>query len=113
MEAYMSSHWSRHLFLVAAGVYTAGCRPDAPPPPPPPAVTVAAVPEREVTEWDEFTGRIEAVDAVEIRPRVSGYIKRVTFAEGKEVRKGEILFEIAPRPYQADLERAEAQLEQA
>ena len=62
---------------------------------------------------DEFTGRLEAVDAVEIRPRVSGYIKRVVFTEGKEVRKGDILFEIDPRPYQADLERAEAQLEQA
>jgi multidrug efflux system membrane fusion protein len=109
----MSSHWGRHLFLVAAGVYAAGCRPDAPPPPPPPAVTVAAVPEREVTEWDEFTGRIEAVDAVEIRPRVSGYIQRVAFPEGKEVRKGEVLFEIDPRPYRADLDRAEAQLQQA
>ena len=64
------------------------------------------VPEREITEWDEFTGRLEAVDQVEIRPRVSGYIKRVTFTEGKEVRKGEVLFEIDPRPYQADLARA-------
>jgi RND family efflux transporter MFP subunit len=86
-----------------------------PPPqaPPPPAVTVASVPEREVTDWDEFTGRLEAVDAVEIRPRVSGYIRRVAFAEGKEVRKGEVLFEIDPRPYEAELARAEAQLEQA
>jgi RND family efflux transporter MFP subunit len=81
--------------------------------PPPQAVTVAAVPEREITEWDEFTGRLEAVDQVEIRPRVSGYIKRVTFAEGKEVKKGEVLFEIDPRPYQADLAGAEAELERA
>src|ERR671910_986259 len=81
--------------------------------PPPQAVTVAEVPEREVTEWDEFTGRLEAVDQVEIRPRVSGYIKRVTFDEGKEVKKGEILFEIDPRPYQAELARAEAELERA
>ena len=50
---------------------------------------------------------------MEIRPRVSGYIKRVTFAEGKEVKKGEVLFEIDPRPYQADLARAEAELERA
>ncbi len=90
-----------------------GCGGKPPAAPPPPAVTVAVVPEREVTEWDEFTGRMEAVDAVEIRPRVSGYIQRVDFAEGKEVRKGEVLFEIDPRPYQADLARAEAQLEQA
>ncbi len=81
--------------------------------PPPQAVTVAQVPEREITEWDEFTGRLEAVDQVEIQPRVSGYIKRVTFAEGKEVRKGEVLFEIDPRPYQAELARAEAELERA
>ena len=81
--------------------------------PPLPAVTVAAVPQREITEWDEFTGRLEAVDQVEIRPRVSGYIKRVTFAEGKEVKKGEVLFEIDPRPYEADLARAEAELESA
>jgi len=81
--------------------------------PPLQAVTVAEVPEREITEWDEFTGRLEAVDQVEIRPRVSGYIKRVAFAEGREVRKGEVLFEIDPRPYQADLARAEAELERA
>ncbi len=76
-------------------------------------VTVAPVPEREISEWDEFTGRLEAVDQVEIRPRVSGYIKRVTFSEGREVKKGEVLFEIDPRPYQAELARAEAELERA
>jgi RND family efflux transporter MFP subunit len=86
---------------------------EPPAPPQPQAVTVAEVPEREITEWDEFTGRLEAVDQVEIHPRVSGYIKRVTFAEGKEVKKGEVLFEIDPRPYEADLARAEAELESA
>src|SRR5215208_6013048 len=62
------------------------------PAPPLPAVTVAPVLEREVAEWDEFTGRLEAVNQVEIQPRVSGYIRRVAFTEGKEVRKGEVLF---------------------
>jgi multidrug efflux system membrane fusion protein len=81
--------------------------------PPLQTVTVAPVPEREISEWDEFTGRLEAVDQVEIRPRVSGYIKRVTFTEGREVKKGEVLFEIDPRPYQAELARAEAELERA
>lgn len=90
-----------------------GCTAPAPSAPPPPAVTVAPVVSQEVTEWDEFTGRFEAVDAVEIRPRVSGYIKRVVFDEGKEVRKGDVLFEIDPRPYEADLARAQAELEQA
>jgi multidrug efflux system membrane fusion protein len=92
---------------------TVGRGKEPPAAPPAQAVTVAEVPEREITEWDEFTGRLEAVDQVEIRPRVSGYIKRVAFAEGKEVRKGEVLFEIDPRPYQADLARAEAELESA
>jgi RND family efflux transporter MFP subunit len=74
---------------------------------------VAEVPQREIAEWDEFTGRLEAVDQVEIRPRVSGYIKRVSLAEGKEVKKGEVLFEIDPRPYQAELAGAQAELERA
>ena len=109
----MSSHWGRTLILAGSTIAWGACRADPPPPPPPPAVTVATVPERDVKEWDEFTGRLEAVDAVEIRPRVSGYIKAVTFPEGKEVRKGDVLFEIDPRPYQAELDRAEAELEQA
>jgi membrane fusion protein, multidrug efflux system len=92
---------------------TVGGRKEPPAAPQPQAVTVAEVPERAITEWDEFTGRLEAVDQVEIHPRVSGYIKRVTFAEGKEVKKGEVLFEIDPRPYEADLARAEAELESA
>jgi membrane fusion protein, multidrug efflux system len=95
------------------GVLTLGRSSKPPAPPPLQAVTVAQVAEREITEWDEFTGRLEAVDQVEIRPRVSGYIKRVTFAEGKEVKRGEVLFEIDPRPYEADLARAEAELERA
>jgi membrane fusion protein, multidrug efflux system len=101
------------LGLLFVGALGAGCGTEPPAPPPAPAVTVADVAGREITEWDEFTGRFEAVDAVEIRPRVSGYLRRVLFAEGKEVRKGEVLFEIDPRPYQADLAGAEAELERA
>jgi multidrug efflux system membrane fusion protein len=99
--------------VLLLGVLSLGRSSKPPAPPPLQAVTVAEVPEREITEWDEFTGRLEAVDQVEIRPRVSGYIKRVAFAEGKEVKKGEVLFEIDPRPYEADLARAEAELERA
>lgn len=99
------------LLSVAALTLAGGNEP--PPAPPLQAVTVAPVLEREISEWDEFTGRLEAKDAVEIRPRVSGYITRVTFDEGKEVKKGEVLFEIDPRPYQAELARAEAELEHA
>jgi multidrug efflux system membrane fusion protein len=100
---------------LALAALTLTSRAEEKPPAAPPlqAVTVAPVPEREVAEWDEFTGRLEAVDQVEIRPRVDGYIQRVTFTEGREVRKGEVLFEIDPRPYQAELARAEAELERA
>jgi RND family efflux transporter MFP subunit len=95
------------------GVLTLGRSSKPPAAPPPPGVTVAEVPERNITEWDEFTGRLEAVDAVEIRPRVSGYIRRIAFNEGNGVKKGQLLFEIDPRPYQAELAQAEAELERA
>ena len=109
----MRTRWLLPAGALLPVLVLAGCGAKPADPPPPPAVTAAAVPEREVTDWDEFTGRLEAVDQVEIRPRVTGYIERVAFAEGKEVRKGEVLFEIDPRPYQAELARAEAQLAEA
>src|SRR5882757_11133743 len=67
--------------------------------PPPPQVSVAKVLERRVKDWDEFTGRLQAVETVEIRPRVSGYIDRVAFTEGGQVKNGDLLFVIDPRPY--------------
>jgi len=79
----------------------------------PPQVSVAQVLQRRVNEFDEFTGRFQAVDRVEVRPRVSGYISSINFVEGKEVTKGEVLFVIDPRPYEAEYKRAKAQLEQA
>jgi multidrug efflux system membrane fusion protein len=104
----------RTAALAAAIVLAlAACKSAPPPPPPLPAVTVAPVLRQEITEWDEFTGRFQPVDGVEVRPRVSGYIRRVAFTEGREVKQGEVLFEIDPRPYAAELARAEAQLEQA
>jgi multidrug efflux system membrane fusion protein len=78
-----------------------------------PQVSVATVLSEPVQRWDEFTGRVSAVDSVELRPRVSGYVQRVAFAEGQEVRKGELLFVIDPRPYRAALDQAQAQLERA
>lgn len=81
--------------------------------PPAPEVSVAEVVARDVTQWDEFTGRVEAVESVDVRPRVSGYIDQVNFAEGKEVRKGDILFVIDQRPYRAELASAEALLARA
>ncbi|NLW95428.1 MAG: efflux RND transporter periplasmic adaptor subunit [Xanthomonadaceae bacterium] len=80
---------------------------------PAPEVSVARVLEREVRQWDDFTGRVAAVETVELRPRVSGYVQRVAFEEGQLVRKGDLLFEIDPRPYRAALARAEAELARA
>ena len=76
-------------------------------------VNVVTVTEREVKEWDEFTGRLEAVESVEIRPRVSGYVTEIRFEEGAFVRKGDLLYVIDPRPYQADLDRASAEFERS
>src|SRR5882724_564805 len=98
---------------VVLGLISAACGGGAPPPPPPPGVTVAPVLERDINDWEEFTGRLQAVDAVEVRPRVTGYIEKVTFTEGAEVRKGDVLFAIDPRPYQAALAGAEADLARA
>jgi RND family efflux transporter MFP subunit len=77
---------------------------------PPPTVTVASAVAGKVRDWDEFTGRVEAIQHVELRPRVSGYVERVAFVEGSEVHKGDLLFAIDPRPYQATLEHAQAEL---
>lgn len=81
--------------------------------PPAMEISVATVPERDITEWDEYTGRLEAVETVEIRPQVGGILQQVNFEEGRDVRKGDVLFVIDPRPYQAEFDRAEAQVEQA
>ncbi|MES1165665.1 MAG: efflux RND transporter periplasmic adaptor subunit [Verrucomicrobiota bacterium] len=108
---------SRAALALGAALSLAGCRgaaqASAAATPPPPAVTVAAAQQRTITDWDEFIGRLEAVESVEIRPRVSGYIERVVFKAGEEVHKGDVLFEIDRRPYQADAARAEAELAQA
>ncbi|HEX2554323.1 MAG TPA: efflux RND transporter periplasmic adaptor subunit [Microvirga sp.] len=79
----------------------------------PPPVTVATPVVKEVTEYDDYTGRFEAVDFVEVRARVSGYLDRVAFTEGTLVNKGDLLFVIDRRPYQAALDQAEAAVQAA
>ncbi len=73
-------------------------------------VSASQVVKKQITEWDEFTGRIEAKETVEIRPRVGGYLKQVHFAEGKLVEKGQLLFSIDDREYRAALDSAQANL---
>ncbi len=75
-------------------------------------VSVAEVLQQPINEWDEFTGRLEAPEAVDIRPRVSGYIDKVVFTEGSLVKKGDLLFQIDPRPFEAEVRGLEAQLQQ-
>jgi multidrug efflux system membrane fusion protein len=78
-----------------------------------PAVTVAPVEMRDIVEWEEFTGRTEPVDSVEVRPRVSGYIQEVKFQSGQLVKKGDLLFVIDPRWHQATFEQRKAELDEA
>jgi multidrug efflux system membrane fusion protein len=73
-----------------------------------PPVSTATVVEKAIAETQEFSGRLEAIDVVAIRPRVSGFITAVNFKPGSEVKKGDVLFEIDPRPFQAETDRAEA-----
>ena len=98
--------------IVVAALFAAAC--SKPVPQRPPAeVTVAPAIGKQVTDWDEFTGHFESVDAVDIRPRVSGFVQRVAFTEGAIVRRGDPLFYIDARPYQAEVDRAAAELERA
>lgn len=99
----------------AAALFSVGssaCSKDAPPPQTP-EVTVAPVVQRVVADWDDFTGHFEAVNSVDVRPRVGGFVDRVAFTEGATVRQGDVLFVIDQRPYQAEVARAEAALAQA
>ena len=101
---------------VAAVVVAGGCSSHAAPAvamPPPPEVDVAQVLVKNVRQWDDFTGRVSAVQSVELRPRVSGYVDKVAYVEGREVAKGDLLFVIDQRPYRAQLAKAQADLARA
>jgi len=91
------------------------CRPNPPPPPAatPPAVTVATPVRRTITEWDEFSGRLASPERVEIRARVSGYLEKVHFKEGSVVQQGDPLFSIDQRPYAAEVNRLQAEVERS
>jgi multidrug efflux system membrane fusion protein len=104
-----------HLLLLAAAFGVAaigGCQRAASQvaPAEPPTLPVSKPIPRQVTDYVNFTGRTDAVQAVDIRPRVTGYLVQMPFKEGSEVKKGDLLFEIDPRPYQAQLDQARGQV---
>ena len=111
------SAWLRAAMALSVASGLAACEPSseasAPPAQQLPTVTVANPVAREVTEWDEFSGQFAAVEYVEIRARVSGYLHSVHFEDGQVVRKGDLLFVIDPRPFEITLASAQAQLAQA
>lgn len=103
------------LAIIALAI-TNGCKnadapANTPPQGPPPNVKIAQPLNQNVTEWDEYTGRIEAVESVDVRSRVSGYLDKVNFKDGEKVKKGDLLFVIDPRPFKAQLDYATAELE--
>lgn len=107
------------LGIAFAAVVVSGCKPPAAPGGAPGGgpmavpVSVAPAVQREVQDYEEFTGRLQATDSVEIRARVAGTIEKIHFREGQEVARGQLLFSLDARPYQAELARAEAQLNAA
>lgn len=103
---------SSSLALLLLGACNGGGA-GGPPPPPPPHVNVAAVVKKPVTEWDEFSGRIEAIETVDLRPRVTGYLGGIHFREGGEVHKGDLLFTIDDREYRAAADSARANVTRA
>ena len=101
------------LATICAAVLAACNHSQAHPASPPPSVTVAEVIARPLHHWDEMTGELQAVNTVEVHPRVNGFIESVQFTEGARVKKGQMLFQIDPRPFQIEIERLSAELTRA
>ena len=103
------------IIFIVLSIFIAGCNSESGTPveSPPPDVMVASVLSRSVRTRDEFNGRVRAIQTVELRPRVSGYINRIAYKEGSEVKPGDLLFVIDPRPYRDALHQAQAELERA
>jgi RND family efflux transporter MFP subunit len=101
------------LLLAAAAAAGCGTGPAAPPPPRPPDVMVSKAIEKVVTDFEEFQGKTDAFETVEIRAHVSGYLDKLHFADGDDLRKGQTLFTIDQRPFKAELERTDALVAQA
>lgn len=104
-----------YLYILAACLGLAACgeKRDSQTAPPPAEVTVTRPVERKIVEWDEYTGRLQSPESVEIRSRVEGYLQSINFNDGEMVQRGQLLFVIDPRPYEAAVNRAKAALVQA
>ncbi|MDB5446498.1 MAG: efflux transporter, family, subunit [Phenylobacterium sp.] len=112
----MPAYTFRQAAALLGTLMLAGCGASAQtsaPAAPPPVVQVTPVVFKSLPQWDDFTGRLEPVDSVALHPRVSGEIVAATFAEGARVRKGQLLFQIDPRPFQAEVDRLRAEAERA
>ncbi|MEG1768158.1 MAG: biotin/lipoyl-binding protein, partial [Comamonas sp.] len=94
----------------AFGLQASAQAPDAPAAPPAIPVAVAQVTQQDVALWDEFSGRLEAVQRVDIRPRVAGAVQAVHFREGALIKQGDLLFTLDAAPFNADVDRAQAQV---
>jgi membrane fusion protein, multidrug efflux system len=106
------SSWRPLAILLAVALASCGEKPQQQAAAPP-TVTVAQPVKRTVTDWDEFTGRFEAIEEVQVRPRVGGYVTSVEFKDGDMVRKGDLLYVIDSRPFEAVAEQADGQLSDA
>lgn len=114
MKPISKSVGSAALLLVVAVMVVAGCqRATAPPPPPPSAVSVSQPLEREVIRWNDYSAYLASPEAVDVKARVSGLIEEAPFREGALIHKGDLLFKIDPRPFQADLDNKKATVAQA
>jgi RND family efflux transporter MFP subunit len=120
MEGFMRHCWPGFgagtffsVMLITAAM-SGGCKKPAPPPaPPPPSVTVARPVQREVIEWDEYTGRLQPTEMVEVRARVGGFLMKADFEEGSIVNAGQLLFVIDARPFEAEQAKAQAEVARA
>jgi len=101
------------MLAVAGAVSVTGCKPTAPPAPPPPLVEVTTVKEADVPIYHEWIGSLDGLVNAEIRAQVTGYLIAQDYKEGDPIKKGDLLFEIDPRPFQAVLDQAKGQLAQA
>ena len=105
------------IILISCLVLLAACgkseTPNSTVAPPKPAIVASQPIEKEIFEWDEYTGRFQAMESVDIRARVAGYLQEISFKDGSKVKKGDLLFVVDPRPYMAQLQQSKAELDRA